>query len=314
MEKDEKKMDSKTKEVGISRHRSPAFPLISFEDALGRLKVIYSKDKRASINVDTLISHLGYKGGRAGTSGRVVAALKQYNLLDEKASQFKVSDTGFKIIELPEGSEEQKSLIKESALAPAIFQRLLAHYNDDLPSDENLSSHLKINEKFNPDSVSHFIKIFRANVDLVKFLGGSKNTKTHDIQTDEKTKNLGAENSEKFTEEKNFNLSSKQSNILFEYSVPLSIQREVNAFLRIEGQELKKRDLVILSKKVKDLIDAFDEDDDLIMRKEAIWHNKDFDIPVVLISQPQKGDDGREYVAIEGSNSRIPFDEITLQE
>lgn len=169
-----------TTENKSSRHRSPAFPMISFEDALGRLKVIYAKDRRASINVDTLISHLGYKGTRAGVPGRVIAALKQYNLLEEKASQFKVSDTGFKIMELPENSQEREQLIGDSALAPSIFQRLLAYYDNELPSDENLASHLKINENFNPDSVNNFIKVFRANVNLVDSLSIKDNTENKD--------------------------------------------------------------------------------------------------------------------------------------
>ncbi len=155
---------------GSGRHRSPAFPMISFEDALTRLKVIYSKDKKASINVDTLIAHLGYKGSRAGIQGRIIAALKQYNLLDEKANQFKISENGFQILVLPESDVKRSLLIKESALAPAIFQRLLAHYENDLPSDENLTSHLLISENFNPESVYKFIKVFRANVSLVDSL------------------------------------------------------------------------------------------------------------------------------------------------
>lgn len=185
MEKDDNK--TAIEESGNSRHRSPAFPMISFEDALTRLKVIYSKDRKANINVDALISHLGYKGGRAGTPGRIIAALKQYNLLDEKASQFRISDNGYKIIVLPEDSQERVTLIKESSLAPAIFQRILAYYENELPSDANLTSHLLLTENFNPDSVNNFIKVFRANIDLVDSLSDQDKLKLEEKEEEAKT-------------------------------------------------------------------------------------------------------------------------------
>jgi len=47
---------------------------------------------------------------------------------------------------------------------------------------------------------------------------------------------------------------------LFQYSVPLSIQRDVNANLVITGRLLKKRDLNVLAKKVRDLVCVFEED------------------------------------------------------
>lgn len=52
------------------------------------------------------------------------------------------------------------------------------------------------------------------------------------------------------------------SKLLFRYNVPLSIQRNVNAQLVIKGELLKKRDLEVLTRKVEDLIDAFEDESD----------------------------------------------------
>lgn len=222
-------------ENGSGRHRSPAFPMISFEDALTRLKVIYSKDKKASINVDTLISHLGYKGGRSGIQGRVIAALKQYNLLDEKANQFKISENGYQILVLPESDTQRSSLIKESALAPSIFQRLLAHYNNELVSDENLTSHLIRSENFNPDSVNKFIKVFRANVNLVDSLSINDEIETKD--NSEEAQNTNTEEVETPKTKENATPSNPiQTSQLQGESLKFRISRESEVIVTFSGK------------------------------------------------------------------------------
>lgn len=158
-----------------TKHRSPGFPVIPLEEAISKLQIIYNKDKLAFINVDAMILHLGYKGGRGGSAGRVIAALKHYGLLDEKSGQFRVSDVGYRILHLPEDSQEKATLIKEAALSPSTFQRVLNYYNGELPSDTTLRSYLILNEKFNPDSVDKFISVFRETVALANSLVTSEN-------------------------------------------------------------------------------------------------------------------------------------------
>ncbi len=43
---------------------------------------------------------------------------------------------------------------------------MLAYYQGEIPSDEALKSHLVLSEKFNPDSVNHFIRVFRRTIEL----------------------------------------------------------------------------------------------------------------------------------------------------
>ena len=148
-----------------TKHRSPGYPYIDLGDALERIGMIYQRDRRAFTSFDAILEHLGYSAKkRSGTTGRVVAALRQYGLLDEKSGQFRVSDLGFKILNLPEDSPERAKLIKEAALKPPMFRKVGAYYEGEIPSDAALKSHLVLNEKFNPDSVDQFIRSFRETI------------------------------------------------------------------------------------------------------------------------------------------------------
>ncbi len=51
----------------------------------------------------------------------------------------------------------------------------------------------------------------------------------------------------------------------------------------------------------------------LIKPGKAIWHAKDGDRPVVIVSYFGEAD-GRHYVKIEGSDTGIPLDECEMEE
>ena len=281
MSADEKAVDSKPDQKA-KKHRSPAFPFIAIGDAINRLQVIFRHDKRAWTTAEAILSHLGFKGSaRSGTAGRVIAALKQYGLLDENAGQYRVSDAGFRILHLPDDSDERATLIRQTALTPQIFQRLLAHYQGELPSDAALRSHLILKEKFNPDSVNHFIRVFRQTIDVAN---PSLEDYTTGEESDEAEQPLfggtpmqhppprvnqgqGAPQPPNKGQGAPF-IQQTDQKPLFQYSVPLSIQRDVNAHLVITGTSLKRRDLDVLAKKVKDLLDAFEEEEDTPPKQE----------------------------------------------
>jgi hypothetical protein len=255
-------------DLKAKRQRSPGFPVIPIDDAITRLRLIYQKDKKAFTTTEAILSHIGFKStaARSGKAGRVISALKQYGLLDEKSGQFRVSDVGFRILHLPEDSEERRKLVSEAALSPSIFQKILAQYEGELPSDEAIKSHLVLNEGFNPDSVEHFIRVLRRTVAIANpspddYTVGEESEGAEQqpltggkpaMQQPPPTRNSGQVAPR---------VSQADQKPLFQYSVPLSIQRDVNAHLVITGNSLKKRDLDVLAKKVKDLLDAFEEEE-----------------------------------------------------
>jgi len=162
-------MSTPEKKIETSkRHRSPNSPGIPIDDAIDRIRQVYENDKRAFTSVSAILEHLGYstKGGLSGTSGRIVSALRQYGLLDEQGGQYRVSDLAFRILHLPEDSEERAALIRKAALEPAIFKKLLNFYQGEIPSDTALRSQLVLHEGFNPDSVDRFIQVFRRTIGI----------------------------------------------------------------------------------------------------------------------------------------------------
>lgn len=278
MSTDEKSVNGKAAKG--KRQRSPGYPIISIDDAITRLRQIYQRDRRAFTTYNAILEHLGYstkgQAGRSGTSGRVVAALRQYGLLDEHEGQFRVSDTGFRILNLPEESEERTNLIRQAALRPPIFRKILAYYKGEVPSDTALRSHLVLNEGFNPAYVDQFIRSFRATIDIANPSPDDYTTGEESEGTEQQpltgakpamqqppptppasSKGQGAPF-----------IQQTEQKPLFQYSVPLSIQRDVNAHLVITGTSLKRRDLDVLAKKVKDLLDAFEEEEEAPPKQE----------------------------------------------
>jgi hypothetical protein len=268
MSANEKAANAKS-EQKAKKHRSPGFPIISIDDAITRLRVIFQHDKRAYTTADTILSHLGYRGtARSGTAGRVVSALRQYGLLDENGGQYRVSDTGFKILHLPEDSDERANLIREAALNPPIFQKIVAHYQGEIPSDAALRSHLILQEKFNPDSVNQFIRVFRQTITVANPSPDDYTVGDESEGAERQSLAGGRPAMQPTPPTPTINKAQVAPSVqqteqkpLFQYNVPLSIQRDVNAHLVITGSSLKKRDLEVLGKKVKDLVDAFEEEE-----------------------------------------------------
>jgi len=324
MSENEKTVGAKANQK-VKRQRSPSFPVIPIDDAITRLKIIFQHDKKAFTTADAILSHLGYKGGaRSGTAGRVVSALKQYGLLDEKGGQFRVSDAGFRILHLPEDSDERAKLTKEAALSPPIFQKLLSYYSGEIPSDTALKSHLVLNEGFNTDSVEQFIRVFRKTIDIA-------NPSPDDYNIGEESEGaeqplFGGMPMQQPPPRANQGLGAPQpankwqgatpiqqaeQKPLFQYSVPLSIQREVNAQLVITGTSLKRRDLEVLANKVKDLLDAFEEEEPEPPKpRPATWHSKhEGDVRVNVIGLGAE-ENGRRFMKLEFSDKFAPEDEL----
>jgi hypothetical protein len=151
------------------RQRSPSYPVIAIDEALSKVKAIYSADRRAFTTGSAILEHMGYKvkdkpGGR---SARVVASLRQYGLLEGRGNRYRVSDAAFRILELPEDSPERLGLLKQAAFSPPIVSKILKHYQGEIPSDTTLRSHLVLEEEFNPDSAEEFIKVLRRTISIV---------------------------------------------------------------------------------------------------------------------------------------------------
>lgn len=301
--------------------RSPKYPLITISDAIDKARVIYNHDKKAGTPAQVIFNHLGHKK-KTGPAGRTLSALQQYGLLDRQGINYHITDAAWKIFVLPEDSEERAELIRTAALKPSLFRELVALYRDGLPSDATLKSYLILNKGFNENTVGHFIKVFKAALAIAKQFDGKYNidanaeSEEDDFEEDENMYETPS-NSQRVMDVTPPPASStpppsSQSSAENVYSFQLSFPRKIKAEVRIFGHDLRKQDIKRLSDEVADLAKAFDEENEGegTLKRSAVWHNKDFEVPVVIIGAPETADDGREYIAIEGSKSKIPFDEV----
>lgn len=166
--------------------RSPKYPIITLPDALNKAKIIYNHDKRAGTTAEVIYSHLGFKK-KTGPAGRILSALRQYGLLDRKGNTYHISDRAWKIFILPEGDPEREKLIRDAAIRPLLFKELVAQYPDGLPSDATIRSYLIIHKGFNENTVSQFLKVFKAALDIAKPFEEGYTTDASDVEDDEDT-------------------------------------------------------------------------------------------------------------------------------
>ena len=231
-------------------HRSPNYPVFSLDDAIKKVRLIYEAERKAATTAEVIQKHLGYEKP-SGSGGRAVSALRQYGLLDEDKGKYRVSESGYHLIMLPEYDPKWIVALKRAAGNPTIFAKLKAEYPSGLPSDETLRSHLITEEGFNPASVGDFIRVFRQTIEFAARLGPDQPSpsvadasETDPIRT-EQTRTGGTPHAQGETRA---------------YIWPLSIPRNVRAELRIIGDKLQRSDIERLKKQIDLLIEALVEE------------------------------------------------------
>jgi len=153
------------------RERSPSYPGISLETAIGRAEALLGVEGRNAVPVDVVLKDWGYNPG-SGMGLVTLAALKKFGLLvDEGAGrsrQARLSELGLRIVlDVPE-SPDRLEAIREAALKPAIHTELWRHYNGSLPSDEAIKVRLRRDLGFTDRAVGEFIPQFRKTVAFAK--------------------------------------------------------------------------------------------------------------------------------------------------
>ena len=246
---DEKKPDSDAKRAVL---RSPNYPAISLEDAIGKSKVVYDREKRAATAASVILKHLGYREERGGLGGRVFSALRQYGLLEDKGGNYRISDLAFNLLHLSEDSPERQAALREAAQKPNIFREILSLYPDGLPSNETLKNFLLSKKGFNPDSVDRFVRVFRGTIELAELTNGQ-----YTGGEGEREKEGGMPEVPGDQDRTQPRSSSPAVAAVQTYSWALSIPRNVRAELRLYGQDLRREDVDTLKKYLELLEVAF---------------------------------------------------------
>ncbi len=150
-----------------AKGRSPSYPAIDLQTALGRAQTLYEHERRNAAPVDTILQHWGYRP-KSGLGLVTLAALKKFGLLIDQgqgaARTARLSDLALKIILAPEGSPDRQGGIQEAAVKPAIHHEVFDRFGFEPFSDANLKYFLRFDRKFTDNGADEFIDEYRSTM------------------------------------------------------------------------------------------------------------------------------------------------------
>jgi hypothetical protein len=152
-----------------SRVRSPNYPLISIEKAIGYVQILYDKHSRYSVALPVIGDDWGLKGSYLAQH---IAAISSYGLIEVgggsgDSREIKISDLAYKImLDKRPNSKEREDLIREAALNPPIFNKIYSTYQPKLPDGHLLEYELVNKYSFNAIAVKSFIAVFKETMDF----------------------------------------------------------------------------------------------------------------------------------------------------
>lgn len=165
--------------------RSPAYPAISLEKAIQRVRQLYARDKQYAIPVSSLPEIWGYRSLN-GPASLTISALKKFGLVDEEGAKSErritVTDSAVHILNHP-SSDARTEAIRDAALLPPVHRELWDAYGASLPSDANLEWRLTRERGFTETGAKEFIREWRetmefANLDELSRPAASAGTST----------------------------------------------------------------------------------------------------------------------------------------
>jgi hypothetical protein len=289
--------------------RSPNYPSLTLEQATARVREVYDKEHTHAAPREVVAQALGYNRLH-GASLSVIAALSAYGLLEKSGTgSLKVSPDAVSILELDEGHPQRCEALERLAFAPKLFAELRHRFGPEPPSDINLKHYLIQEMGFLPKAAVDVIRVYRANLELVTNEVGHYDGFASDTAKHGETPMPHP--STPIIRPEGMPAPAPSAKGVFEFSFPLSFQRDVKATITIYGDKLKRRDLEFLKKKVGDLLEGFEDEAPEV--RTAIWRNKDHDQPVTITGELGEKD-GRRFYAAKETSTGIPEDELEFGE
>lgn len=152
-----------------TKDRSPSFPFIDLETAIGRAKQIFDEEGRTPVPQLRVFMHWRYSDKSSGAL-QSIAALRSYGLLEEfgagagPSRQFKLTDLSLRILlDKREDPTERDGYILKAALNPPVAAEVYAKWPDKLPQDSTINHHLVFDRKFTQSSANAATKILKEN-------------------------------------------------------------------------------------------------------------------------------------------------------
>ena len=126
---------------GFLKGRSPRYPRISLDTAIGYARRLYDEAHRASVDADTAARLMGFRG-QSGASQIALGAIRQFKLVDGLRGTIKISDLAMRILQ-PSSADEEEEARHEAAFSPEVYDSVVSHFDGELPrSDEALKAYL----------------------------------------------------------------------------------------------------------------------------------------------------------------------------
>jgi hypothetical protein len=152
--------------------RSPAYPAIDLATALKRADVFFQHERRNPAPFSVAVQHWGTTE-KSSTALLTAAAMKAFGLMAEGDGtpdrRLQLTELALRILlDKRPDSTERAEAIKRAALMPRMHQILWDKYGNELPSDANIEHELVWEWKFNENSVTDFLKEYKATVAFAK--------------------------------------------------------------------------------------------------------------------------------------------------
>jgi hypothetical protein len=166
--------DKTTTSPKKTKSRSPNFPGINLQEAIGRARALYEKEGLTPTPQEVLFKHWDY-APKSSSALITLAALRAFGLVENEGGRIKLSELARDILQ-DERSEspDRVRAIHRAALTPKIHAELWKSFDEKLPSDENLRHELVRKRGFTPSGAEDFITQFRSTLAFARLPNDDK--------------------------------------------------------------------------------------------------------------------------------------------
>lgn len=160
---------SDTEKKRPKQGRSPAYPALNLEEAIGQAKALYEKEGKYSVPMPSAFAAWGY-GAKSSGGREVRASLKYFGLItvegDRDTGKVKLTDKALRVLlDEREDQTEKRSLIRELALNPTIHKRLFEKFPEGIKSVPTAEHFLVFDEQYNKSVAGEVVAEFKATAD-----------------------------------------------------------------------------------------------------------------------------------------------------
>lgn len=141
--------------------RSPRYPRQNLSKSIDMTRKLFAGAHQSKIDVDSAAKVIGYSGSGGGAASSALGALRQFGLVDGLRGDVAVSELAMRILE-PMNDRERADALREAAMRPEIFERIVSQFGGKLPgSDEPIRSFLIRHEGFSAGGADELIATLR---------------------------------------------------------------------------------------------------------------------------------------------------------